>query len=400
MAGIGVIATSGMNAAMTNMQEISNNIANTNTIGFKKASVNFADICSQSNGGNLSQGLGVNVTSIKQDFSAGQLETTNSGLDLSLNNSGFFIQRDPVAGTSSYTRAGRFTLDNNGYILGLGGRIQGFSAVNGVMSTTGQLADLQIPQKQAPALPTTLASQTFNLDSSSTVPVNAFSQTDPTSYNYRVDSTVYDSLGAPNALTVFYVNTGPNAWDAQVAVNGTSLGAPGNVTFNSDGSLGTVTGLGALAWNPVGGAASPQSLQVDVTGATQFSNANQIMSNSANGCPSGLPTGFNIDNNGQINVYYSNGQTQIQGQLAVANFAAPQNLGRGDSMSWTPTSLSGAAIVNMSSSANAFNSGSVELSNVDLTEELVSLLSSQHDFQANAQVEQTYNQVLQTIEQL
>lgn len=401
MAGIGTIATSGMHAAMSNMQEISNNIANANTIGFKKATVNFADISAQSTGGGISSGLGVKVTSISQDFSAGQLETTNQGLDISLNSkNGFFIQRDAVTGGSSYTRAGRFSLDSAGYIMGLNGRVQGFSAINGKVSTTGQLNDLQVPQTPAPPVPTKTANQIFNLNSSSVIPAIPFNMNDPTSYNYRVDSTIYDSLGAPNPLTVYYVNTGSNAWDAQVAVNGTSLGAPGSVTFNTDGTLATATGLDALSWNPTAGATSPQSLQVDIANSTQFANESEVVSNTVDGSPAGLPTGFNIDNNGLINVFYSNGQTKVQGQLAVAKFNSPENLGRSENMSWIPTSLSGVATVNESASVNAFNSGTVELSNVDLTQELVSLLSSQHDFQANAQVAQTYNQVLQTIEKL
>jgi flagellar hook protein FlgE len=400
MAGIGTIATSGMQAAMSNMQEISNNIANANTIGFKKASVNFGDINSQSTGGK-SSGLGVKVTSISQDFSAGQIETTNQGLDISLNTeNGFFIQRDVVSGISTYTRAGRFSLDSDGYIMGLNGRIQGFPAINGQVSTTGQLTDLQVPQTPSPPVPTTTASQIFNLNSSSEIPAVPFNLNDPSSYNYRVDSTIYDSLGAPNALTVYYVNTGLNTWDAQVAINGTSLGAPGTITFNTDGTFASATGLDALSWNPPAGASTPQALELDLSKSTQFASENEVVSNTVDGSPAGLPTGFNIDNNGLINIYYSNGQTKVQGQFAVAKFNSPESLARSENMSWIPTSLSGVATVNVSASSNAFNSGTIELSNVDLTQELVSLLSSQHDFQANAQVQQTYNQVLQTIEKL
>lgn len=396
---MGSIATSGMNAAMTNMQEISNNIANVNTVGFKKASVSFADLCSRNTGGGLVNGLGVHVASITQDFSAGQVEATGGGLDISLNNSGFFIQKDATSGNLSYTRAGQFSL-NDGYIMSANGRLQGFQAVNGVISTTGQIGDLQIPQTPISPTPSTIVNESFNLNAESTIPANAFSQSDPTSYNYRVDSTLYDSLGAPNSLSVFYVNTGANTWNAQVAVNGTVIGSPGTLSFNSDGSLASATGLGAFSWSPENGAASPQSLQINVTGSTQFASENLLASNQANGGPSGIPTGFNVDNNGNINVFYSNGQSLIQGQIAVATFNSPENLGRADNMSWTTTSTSGSPSIDISSSTNAFTSGSLELSNVDLTQELVTLLSSQHDFQANAQVEQTYNQVLQTIEKL
>ena len=124
MAGVGVIATSGMKAAMTNMEEISNNIANVNTIGFKRANVNFADIHGQSMSSNTGGGgTGVKVSSIRQDFTGGRIETTDRGLDLSISSNGFFIQRDQGSGVTSYTRAGRFEINKEGYLLGINGRV-------------------------------------------------------------------------------------------------------------------------------------------------------------------------------------------------------------------------------------------------------------------------------------
>lgn len=401
MAGVGNIATSGMNAAMSDMQEISNNIANVNTIGFKQAMVTFSDVNS---GGAISSGSGVKVASITQNFAPGQIEITNQGLDVSIRNSGFFIEKNPTTGMDSYSRAGRFSLSSDGYLMGMSGRIQGFPANNGQITASGLLADIQIPQTPATPVPSTNVQQVFNLNSESAVPANAFSINDPSSYNYRVESTLFDSLGTPNVLSVFYVKTNNNAWNANVMVNGAPVSTfpTGTLTFNNDGLLPNtgVTGLSNLSWTPTGGAASPQSLSLNLTGSTQFATTNQVTINTPNGCPAGVPTGFLIDNDGVVNVNYSNGQTIAQGQIALAEFQSPENMTRSDNMSWVSNSKSGLPTINLANSKGAFSSGTIEGSNVDLTNQLVMLLNSQHNFQANAQVEQTYNQILQTVEKL
>jgi flagellar hook protein FlgE len=399
MAGIGRIATSGMNAAMADMQEISNNIANVNTIGFKQAMVNFADVSSK---GSMASGLGVKVSSIMQDFSPGQMEITNQALDVSVNKDGFFVQKDPTSGEIRYTRAGRFNLTQDGYIMGLSGRVQGFPALNGQIMASAPLADLQIPQTPASPVASKQAKQLLNLDSTSVAPTVPFSTNDPVSYNYRVESTLYDSLGNPNVLSVFYVKTADNAWNANVTVNGTAVSnfPTGTVGFNTDGTLSAATGLDALAWTPPNGAATPQALAIQLDGTTQFASSNQVTKNQSDGSPAGVPVGFAIDKDGNLNVNYSNGRTITQGQIALAQFDSPQNLTRSDDMSWMASSLSGEANVNQTDSKNAFTSGAIEGSNVDLSNELVLLLNSQHNFQANAQVEQTYNQILQTVEKL
>jgi flagellar hook protein FlgE len=391
-----------MNASMGDMQEISNNIANVNTIGFKEAMVTFADVNS---GGSMSNSSGVKVSSITQNFSPGQVEITNQGLDVSINNTGFFIQKDAASGMTSYTRAGRFTLNNEGYLMGKSGRIQGYPANNGQITESGLLTDLQIPQTPANPVASTFVNQVFNLNSGATPPTTPFSLNDSSSYNYRIDTTLFDSLGNPNVLSVFYVKTNDNNWDANVTVNGTpaSTFPTGSLVFNPDGTLvppGGATGLSNLSWSPTNGAVAPQALSINLAGTTQFSTSSQVTLNQPNGSPAGVPTGFFIDNNGIVNVNYSNGQTISQGQIALANFQEPENLTRADNMSWTTSSLSGLPTVNVASSKSAFTCGTIEGSNVDLTNELVSLLNSQHNFQANAQVQQTYNQILQTVEKL
>jgi len=394
---VGDIANTGLKASMTNMETISNNISNSNTIGFKQSTVNFADIYSGTSSSINQVGMGVSVSAITQDFSAAGTQLTNRGLDLSLANDGFFIQSG--SGQVSYTRNGQLNVDNNGYLVGLSGRLQGYPATNGVVSSSVTLSDLQIPSTYLPAQATSNAALAINLDASASIPASAFSATDPTSYNYRSDSTIFDSLGNPSTMSVFFVKSAANAWNTQVSIDNNSIGA-GALNFSSDGSLSSSTGMSGLTWSPLSGATSPQTFTVDPTGSTQYVSPSSTLASTQNGYTVGTPGGFTIDSSGLINMQYSNGLTQIQGQVAVAKFSAPQGLMQSSNMSWVSTLASGAPIISQASSVNAITPGTLESSNVDLTEQLVMLMGAQHDFQANAQVSQAYNQMLQTIEKM
>jgi flagellar hook protein FlgE len=398
MMGIGSIANTGLKAAMTNMEAISNNISNANTVGFKKSNVNFADIYA----GGFSQsnyiGFGVKTQSVTQDFSMGRIELTDRGLDLSLSNDGFFVQKNG-AGQVSYTRAGRLELDKDNYFIGTSGRLQGYPAVNGSVTPTGTLVDLKVPQTQIPAKDTSNVNLAINLNASAEPPVLPFSDSDPATYNYRTDTTIYDSLGQSYPASVYYIKTADNTWSTQVYLADQNIGI-GNISFESNGSLLSASGMDNLSWNPTSGAQSPASLTLTFPNATQYASDNKTNKNEQDGYPAGIPTGFNIDDNGNINVYYTNGKTQLQGQIAIAKFQAPQGLARSENMSWQATSESGDPLYDQDASIGSIHAGTLEYSNVDLTEELVKLMGAQHDFQANAQVAQTYNQVLQTIEKI
>lgn len=395
--GIGSIANTGLKAAMTNMEAISNNIANANTVGFKKSHVNFADI--YAGGFNQSYiGFGVKTESLSQDFSMGRIELTDRGLDLSLSNDGFFVQKNG-SGQISYTRAGRLELDKDNYFMGASGRLQGYPAVNGTIMPSGTLTDLQISQAQIPAKSTNNASLTINLNASTVPPVLPFSDSDPTTYNYRTDTTVYDSLGQSYPASVYYIKSADNSWTTQVYMDGQNIGT-GNLSFQSNGSLVSTSGMDNLSWNPTSGAETPQMLSVKFPGTTQYASENKTNTNDQDGYQAGIPTGFDIDKDGLINVYYTNGKNQLQGQIAIAKFQAPQGLARAENMSWQATTQSGDPVFDQDASTGSIHRGTLEYSNVDLTEELVKLMGAQHDFQANAQVAQTYNQVLQTIEKI
>lgn len=397
--GVGSIATTGLQAALSNMETISNNIANVNTIGYKRSFVNFADIFMNSYTGNSAAiGMGTRVNSVVQDFSLGRIETSSNGTDLTLARDGFFVQRDQNSGLTSYTRAGRMNFDKNGYLNGFGGTIQGFPVVNGVVQNSGSLVDLQLPTTALPAQATSNMALAVNLNSNSDIITNPFSVTDPTTFNFRSDETIYDSLGNHYLASVFYVKTSDNNWSAQIAVDDNLIGS-GSLAFTDTGTLSSSAGFTGLSWTTSNGAA-PGTLNIDLTGSTQYAALNKFDKHSQDGSPSGQPIGCMIDENGCLNVSYSNGITQVAGQIAVARFNSNTGLAKAGEMSWTPTTESGTPNVDPNDSQGGFMVGSIEYSNVDLTQELVSLIDAQHDFQANAQAEQTYNQVLQTIENI
>lgn len=398
--GVGSIATSGLQAALSHMESISNNIANVNTIGYKKSYVNFADIYmgSPNGSGNSKLGMGTRVQSVQQNFSLGRIETSSSGLDISLGRDGYFVQKNPGTGLTSYTRAGRLNFDSNGYLKGFGGVIQGFPATNGVVQNTGTLVDMKLPSGAIPAKATSNVSMGINLDSNGTLITVPFDIADSKSYNFRSDQTIYDSLGNASVASMYYIKTADNTWSTQLAINDTLVGT-GSLTFDNTGKLDTSTGTTGISWTPSNGAA-PGVLNIDLAGSTQYAGANKFNSQSQDGCPSGELAGCSIDSNGCLNVSYTNGISRIEGQIAIAQFKSNQGLAKSDEMSWMPTSDSGQPMIDPQSSQSGFVSNSIEYSNVDLTEELVNLIEAQHDFQANAQAQQTYNQVLQTIEKI
>lgn len=395
--GIGNIANTGMRAAMSDMEVISNNIANANTVGYKRSLATFSDIYPSGAGGsNLQAGLGVAVAGIQQNFKRGGSEITESPLDLMIGADGFFVMKDKNTGQTTYTRAGRFELGEGGYIGIQNMRLQGFSASNGVISVGGDLGDLQISSDPRSASATATVSNNINLDSNSDVPAGAFDSTDATTYNYKTEKTIYDSLGNKHSVSLYYVKTASNAWDVNAFVDGTSIGT-GSMTFGTDGKLTATSGLSALSFVPGNGAASPQSLAITMTGTTQFGSANEVRITSQDGYPVGKLNGYEIDRDGNVIATYSNDERVLVGKIAIAQFQSPGALATIGNMSWLETSESGSPIINPNNSDGNINSGTLELSNVDLTQEMINLIGAQHNFQANAQVEQTYNEVMQTV---
>lgn len=395
--GIGNIANTGMNAALSNMETISNNIANANTYGFKRSRINFSDVYPTSGGtASASPGLGVQIDGITQDFSTGGRDLTNIRTDFGIARDGFFVMKNPNSGVVTYTRYGRFDLNKDHYLEFNGSRLQGYAANNGSI-TSGSLSDIYVDPTPLPASATSRITCTnMNLDASSDVPSTTFDKTDPTSYNFKSTSVLYDSLGNSYNATMYYVKSAANTWDVHVDVDGTTIGS-GTATFDANGVLSGTTGLTGLSFTPTSGATSPQSFDVDISNTTQFALPSKDGIVTQDGYRAGTLANFEFDSDGILTLQYSNGQNVIGGQIAVATFASNDGLQNVGSMSWAATSASGNALLSSANSSANILQGELELSNVDLTEEMVNLISAQHTFQANAQVEQTYDQVMQTV---
>lgn len=398
--GIGNIANTGMRAAMSDMEIISNNIANANTVGYKRSYGTYGDIYPFGSGGTtLQTGLGVSLLSVHQDFTRGGALYTNSQLDLMIGNDSFFVMKDPTSGSVSYTRAGRFEKDPAGYITNGKQRLQGFPASNGVLQSTASLTDLQIDPAPRNAVATQNATQDVNLNANSTTIAAAFNAADPTTYNYISTVNIYDSLGNSHTMSTYYTKTASNTWTANVLVDNTSVGT-GNLTFNTDGTLATATGLGALSFAPGNGASTPQVVALSMTGSTQYAADNTsrpVTPAPQDGYPVGIFNGYEIDGDGNVISTYSNQQRILIGKIALAQFSSPTGLQGIGNMSWMQSSESGAPVIDPGNSNKNITTGVVETSNVDLTQEMIALISAQHNFQANAQVEQTYNETIQQV---
>lgn len=392
------ISISGLKAATKDMEVISNNIANANTVGFKRSRSNFSDIYAN---GLLSNdmGLGVTVSSVSQIFTQGAVELTGRTLDLRLNNDGFFQLNNGTGSNNSlsYTRAGNFSTDNQGYVQNpTGQRVQGYLYSNGVK--TGGMGDIQIPVGNQPANPTSTMSLNVNLDANSTAPSVTFSPSNASSYNFKTTQTVYDSLGVSHDLTAYFAKqtTPANTWSMyQTLDNGTPSSAQ-TVAFNASGALTTSMPLSS-SFAVTTGATTPLQFTVNLTGSTQYGSTSLVNSSSQNGYPSGVLSAVSVDNSGVLSALYTNGQVNPIAQFVVVTFAAPEGLQPINDNQWLATSDSGPALIQSENPAGSIQSGSLETSNVDTTEELVNLLKDQRLYQANAQAVQIAQRTIDVI---
>ena len=398
------IALSGLNAASADLNVISNNIANVSTTGFKKSRSEFADIFSSASIGSVSTaiGSGVNVSKVDQQFSQGNISFTDNGLDLAISGQGFFRLSDN--GSTVYSRAGSFGVDNNGYVTNAKNQRLTAYLADSTGNVTGALGDLQLNTADILPQATTNVDVGVNLDASATPPGGVFDSTDPSTYNNSTSLTLYDSLGNSHLGTIYFVKTGANTWDTHTLVDGTEVTptSGGTLTFNNDGTLATPAN-GQVAYNgfPIAGA-NNLSLNLDYSSATptsQFGGNFGVNALSQDGYASGRLSGIDISDTGVILARYTNGQSKTLGQVALANFANPQGLRQLGDTSWAESFESGTALVGPPGSASLGNiqSGALEGSNVDLTEQLVNMITAQRNFQANSQIIKTEDAITQTI---
>ncbi len=443
------IGLSGLNAAQADLKITGNNIANVGTIGFKQSRAEFADVYATSKFGsvNTAIGSGVRLAAASQQFTQGNIIFTENNLDLGITGDGFFTM-DDVSGNRVFTRNGQFKVDKDGFIIdNSGSTLKGYGVdpfTNNI--NTGSIVDLQIISNNISPNSTSSASLVANIDAGEQLPsVAAFAMdaqgtVDPNSYNHTTSFTSYDSLGNPMLTSLYFKKTATGTWDVgvkQVDVNGNifqnmgiapSAGPPeilasttamDNISFLNNGTIdpaSTDSADGKLNFefdlstptNPVmlgvgvGGPVTLQNIEVDLNGLTQYGANFGVTNLTQDGYTTGQLSGIDVDQSGVISARFTNGQSNNLGQVFLTSFTNSQGLSQLGDNYWAESFSSGQGIVNAPGEGNAglINAGALEDSNVDLTEQLINLITAQRNFQANAKTITTADTITQTVIQL
>ncbi|WP_434529044.1 flagellar hook protein FlgE [Vibrio sp. K4] len=391
------IALSGLDATNTELNTISHNIANASTYGFKGGRTEFAAVY------NGMQPGGVEVASISQNFDKnGSVTGTGRAMDLAINGSGFFVTKDHM-GQMLYTRAGVFGTDKNNFVTANNGaKLQGYSVDNNANLQTGSVGDIKVSTSSLNAKATDNLDFVANFDASATAVDQAlypFDSSDPNSFNSSYTTKVYDSLGNSHTVTQYFTKTSDNEWQVNVEVDGapTTPATAQTVQFNTDGTLASPTGSFNVAFPAAG--ANAMSIDISLNGSTQFGAAFGVSTNNPNGYTSGELAGVRVEDNGMVYATYTNGQSQLQGQVVLADFANTQGLSKVSGTAWTQSFSSGAPIMGVPGTGTLgdLTPGALEGSNVDLTSELVALMTAQRNYQANAKTISTNDKLTQAL---
>lgn len=396
---------SGLNAAAKNLDVISNNVSNSNTVGYKGSAALFSDVYANSLAGasGTNVGIGTSLAAVQQSFAQGNINTSSNPLDLAINGPGFF--RLSTNGSISYTRNGQFQLDKAGYMVNTSAqRLTGYPADTSGTISTASPVELRMSSTDLSPEATTETSVKVNLDSrSAALSAAGFDLNDTTTFHSATSMSAFDSQGNSHTLSVYFMKTASNVWQAFASQDGVQVGATavGTVTFLANGAIDTTaTSLPFNISAPVTtGAVSPLVYTLDLTGSTQFGSSFGVNELTGDGYASGRLSGFTIDADGVILGRYSNGQSRAQGQVVLANFTSPNGLQPLGSNGWGETPASGVPLVGApnTGSLGVLQSGALEDSNIDLTAELVNMITAQRVYQANAQSIKTQDSVLQTL---
>ncbi|KWE57991.1 flagellar biosynthesis protein FlgE [Burkholderia ubonensis] len=402
---------SGLSGASNALDVIGNNIANANTVGFKSSTAQFADMYANSvaTSVNTQIGIGTRISSVQQSFGQGTINTTNNALDVAINGNGFFQMSNN--GVVTYSRDGTFQRDKNGFIVDSQGRnLMGYNATAGGVINTAATVPLQAPTANLAPTATTRITGQFNLNSQDAVPTTTpFSATDFTSYNYSTSIQVYDTLGGTQQVDMYFVKSATaGQWEVYSGVKGQTPTDLGTVAFNTSGQIASTTPLAPVTGSTgqfkftipaTGGSATPQPLTLDLTGTTQYGGKDGVNNLAQDGFASGTLTTFTIGADGKLTGNYSNGQTQTLGLIALANFNNPNGLTNLGGNQYAESSASGVPQISAPGSTNhgVLQGSALENSNVDLTAQLVNLITAQRNYQANAQTIKTQQAVDQAV---
>lgn len=437
------IGLSGLSSTQKALEVTSNNIANAGTAGYKTTSTEFSALYS---GGQRS---GVNVSATSENFEkAGNLVGTGQSLDLAITGKGFFIISEN--GRLAYTQAGQFKMDGSdrSIVTNNGDKLQGYGIDEQGNLVPGLLTDLKIEAGNIPAKASTNINFSLNLNSGSDEilypTTGAFNPKDGTAFSYSQSSEVFDSLGNSHTLTQYFNHLGDNEWGVVYYMDGKPLtaadittkgvtvetitanddtGTPQTNTgmvrmyFGTDGQLRPMDGVNPPAaptdtnnaTDPAGlreitlkfalNDAEDLDIKLDLVKTTQFGSAFGLYENDPDGYTSGEFSGVAVAEDGGVYATFSNGEVKLQGQIALANFANPQGLETANNTTWYASQKSGEALIGVPSegSFGAILAGSYMGSNVDISKQLVDLMSFQQSYQANAKTISTADEMMQVL---
>ncbi len=413
-------AVSGIKASTISLGIIGNNIANAGTTGFKTARGEFADVFTTSllGSANDTAGKGVSVVGVNQSFSQGNISLTSNVLDMAINGSGFFTLDNN--GTKVFSRAGTCQVDRSGNVVNPSGyKLMVFKTTD-AGAVTGELGRLKIDTSLIQPKATANVSILANVDSRATVPATAWpaggfdafasppTQPSPDMFNASTSATIFDSLGNSHTQSFYFIKDATsNQWDVNMLIDGVTVGSPSKVTFQADGTLDpaslplkfNVTGWTPLDAAGVANGAASQDLTIDMSTMSQFGNEFSVNNLNQDGYTTGQLRGVEVGDKGIMYAHYTNGQARALGQIALANFSNLAGLQPLGSTVWAETFASGQPAISGPGTAGlgSVESGALEDSNVEVTQQLVDMIVAQRNFQANAKVIQTEDAITQTV---
>jgi len=393
---------SGLNAASRNLDVIGHNIANSNTVGMKGSRAEFAEIYASSvnASGGTATGIGVAVAAVAQSFTQGNISVTGNELDVAINGNGFFELTQPN-GSAAYTRAGMFKLDREGNVVTHdGSNLMGYPTDAAGNRLSFNTQPLSLPTGgPIPAQQTTAITAEFNLDTRAAV-WDAVTPNTPLA-TYGTSLVAFDAQGVEVPVAMAFRKTAVNTWTVYTSGDGTTptTASPSfTLNFNADGTLNpaSITPAPSVALSSANGTFNAT---LDLTDVTQFGTSFAVTNLDQDGYRPGELTSLKIDENGVVTGRYSNGESRAAGQIALVNFRNTQGLAPGSNGIWQSTFASGDPLRGEPGAGNfgVLRSGALEDSNVDLTAELVNMMTAQRAYQANAQTIKTQDQVLSTL---
>ncbi|WP_404472469.1 flagellar hook protein FlgE [Vreelandella venusta] len=418
-------ALSGLNAQQTKLAVTGNNIANSQTVGFKGSNVQFSDVYAQQ------VGLGTRVSATMQNFTQGNIESSGRNLDLAIAGEGFLRFQLPN-GDIGYSRNGQLNLTADGRLVNSqGAQIMGFPAEEGEVQAGGDVEPLTVPAGDLAASATNELDVSLNLDAGDEVIGSAATAADiaeglnPSDYSFSTNATIYDSQGNARNLTMYFTKTNDNEWRVDARMSGGPAGAPNygfadiangsDFGFTPDGRLDENFAAFDLEIHTAGAVVdddgvaattefddtilAQQTVAIDFAGTTQFANQSTVNNINQNGYTSGVLVGTTIEEDGTVMMNYSNEQSRAAGQIAMVSFRNPEGLNPSGDNLWSATASSGPELVGAPGTGQRglIQASAIETSNVDLARELVDMIVAQRAYQANSQTISTQDELLQTI---